>query len=69
MLVYMMAGVADELEGMWKEVAVAKTSYYPGIYLEGLGRVLSVVIYIGLEKARTVNVPNKIYRLSTRPNR
>jgi hypothetical protein len=60
MLVYMLGGIVDELEGIWKEAAVAKTRYYPGIYLEGLGRVLSVVIYIGLEKARTVNVPNKI---------
>jgi hypothetical protein len=32
----MMSGIVDELEGMWKEVAMAERRYYPGIYLEGI---------------------------------
>jgi hypothetical protein len=28
--------MTDELEWIWKEAGVAKTSYYPGIFLEGL---------------------------------
>jgi hypothetical protein len=38
--------MSDKLERIWKEVVMAYSRYYPGIFLEGLKKIMKTLVRI-----------------------